>query len=109
MLSLAYAICILIPISLVAAGHWFPWPTAIGRKLRRIETYCIGMLIILTPPTVVILTTHEYINSLHALALVWVSCLSAGAATVAAWGIDALISYIHSLRDQVDREHYDRP
>ena len=108
MIYLPYAICIFVPLALTFAGHWFPWPIVIGRALRRLEAYTIGVLIILAPPTVAILAAHDLIGSVQALALVWVSCLSAGFATVAAWGIDALVAYIHSLKDQVDRADFSK-
>jgi hypothetical protein len=106
MLLMAFAICSVLPVACIFAGHWFPWPVAIGRKLRRLEAYAIGVLIILVPPSVAIVLADQTLSAYAGLGLVWASCLSAGAATLLAWGIDALFEHIHSLRDQVDRVEF---
>jgi hypothetical protein len=105
MFGLLIAIAILVPAALILAGHWFPWPSVLGRTLTRLEAYVFGVAVIYVMP----LALFAYTADKGELALLFVaSCISAGLATFAAWGVDLLVERYHKLQDAQDAaEHAD--
>jgi hypothetical protein len=103
MFALVATTAALLPACLILAGHWFPWPLLLGRQLHRLEAYLYGVSCIMLPATALAL----YLPSAReVLAVFWIAAGAAGLATLTAWGVDRLIAYIHSLRDQVDEAQH---
>ncbi len=104
MFGLLIAITALIPAALILAGHWFPWPTMLGRKLNRLEAYAFGVAVIYATP----LALYYYAaDKTQITAMFIVSCVAAGLATLAAWGIDILVERYHQLQDAKDAAEHD--
>lgn len=106
MFGLLIATTILVPAALILAGHWFPWPSVLGRRLARLEAYVFGVGVIFVMP----LSLFAYAADKTELALLFIaSCISAGAAASIAKGIDVMVERYHKLQDARDAaEHADR-
>jgi len=103
MLPLVAVTAALLPACLILAGHWFPWPSLLGRPLSRIEAYVFGVACIMLPATALAVNVTE---AQTVVWLYWTAAIAAGVATISAWAIDRLIAYIHSLRDQLDEAQH---
>jgi hypothetical protein len=97
-------IVLLVAALLIAAGHWFPWQLAIGRRLSRLEAYTYGVAAILAPALVALLS----VQATTAAAIVAAAALGAGAMTLCAYAIDRLIAMRHELMDAKDANAYGR-
>lgn len=104
MFGLLIAISALVPAALILAGHWFPWPTVLGRKLNRLEAYAFGVAVIYATPLALVYYAD---NKAQITSLFVVSCVAAGVATMAAWGIDILVERYHELQDAKDAAEHD--
>lgn len=91
---------IAVPVVFILwAAHWFPWPKLLGgNDLPRLATYTIGSLTIVGVPTLLYLRSPMTAHVL--LAAFWFSLICAGAATVGAWIIDALLEGWHRQKDE---------
>ena len=103
MLPLVAVTAALLPACLILAGHWFPWPSLLGRQLSRIEAYVFGVSCIMLPATALAVNVTE---AQTVVWLYWTAAIAAGIATIGAWAIDRLIAYIHGLRDQIDEARH---
>lgn len=74
----------------IAALHWFPWQRLLGRKLPRLIAYGLGVAVILGAPSLAYWRNAPLAGA-QVFALFWASALAAGAATLIAWAIDALL------------------
>lgn len=83
-------------------GHWFPWRLAIGRDLSRLEAYAYGVAWIVAMPMLIMAAQGQ---ALYA-ALVGLSVVGAGSATLAAYAIDHTIKAKHELLDERDRANH---
>ena len=88
---------------LIFAAHWFPWPMVFGRRLKRLEAYAAGTLAIFVPATLAVLFGLSLLDAIDTLTLFWLALSGAGAATLAAWGIDSAVSSYHAMKDRIDR------
>ncbi len=104
MFGLLIAISALVPAALILAGHWFPWPTMLGRTLNRLEAYAFGVAVIYATPLALF---HYAENKAQITTLFVVSCVAAGLATMAAWGIDVMVERYHQLQDAKDAAEHD--
>lgn len=90
-------IAILVALPLWTA-HWLPWRKLLGSDLPRLATYAIGALTIIAIPTYMHLRSPMDAHQL--LIAFWVSLIAAGAATISAWSIDAILEGWHKGRDE---------
>ena len=68
----------------LAVEHWFPWSGVLGRSLRFIERYVIGMLAILLPLSVLL----GLWGSWYELVALWCVVVSGGAVVVMGYLVD---------------------
>ncbi len=99
MFGLLILIACCVPAAIILAGHWFPWPSVLGRQLSRLEAYAFGVATIYVVP----LALFGYVtDQTQMMAIFLISATSAGVATLAAWGIDQLVERYHRLQDEKD-------
>lgn len=83
---------------LIAALHWFPWRRLLGADLHRLLTYSLGVSVILGIPSLLYLR-YQPAAAGTVLAMFWAAGIAAGAATIGAWAVDALIEGMHRAAD----------
>jgi len=98
------ALAVSVPVALMFAGHFFPWRRLLGAPLPRPLAYLYGVGVILGTATFIILA--EQPDYMGALRYLWIVAASAGAATLAAYGIDAALEAKHLRADIQDRKAY---
>lgn len=99
-------IALTLPALILLVLHYFPWGSLFaGRQLSRLEAYSLGVTTIISVPFCLQLYASTYVDlSGRVVAnLFLLSALSAGLATMLAWGIDALIEKYHQIADERDR------
>lgn len=102
---LAVGICVAFVWMGIWIGHWFPWrklPWKNGKDLTRLEAYGYGVMWIAGLPVVVFLLRGDTFAAVLLLAVT----LSAGIATIVAYGIDGWIEAKHQAADERDRANY---
>lgn len=87
------------------AGHWFPYTRVTGgKRLHPLLSYTYGTSVIMVTATFA--TWYASDNSdtwIQYASYFWLATMGAGAATLAAWIIDAITEHLHRLQDRVDR------
>ncbi len=99
---LAVLMCAIVAALSILAGHWFPWKLVMRRDLTRIEAYAYGTACIVVLPIVIMVA----MGMLDAAAMLVVSVISAGAATVGAKAFDAYVETHHKNMDLQRRLNY---
>lgn len=87
-----YGLVALIPGLAMLAAHWFPWRVALGRDLSRVESYMWGTAWIIGVAGAAIRLSQRLdapATPDQSARLIEVSAASAGAATMAAYAVDA--------------------
>jgi hypothetical protein len=100
------ALLVVIPALAMAAAHWFPWRKTFGRDLPRTIAYGYGMVIILV--TVTFVTWAMRPEWPVFIGYLWIAALAAGAATLAAYAIDAAVEARHLRADMKDKAEHER-
>jgi len=102
---LTVGICFVFAWMGIWIGHWFPWrklPWKNGKDLTRLEAYGYGVLWIAGLPSIALLLRGD----IFAACLLLAVTLSAGLATIIAYGIDGWIDAKHEAADERDRANY---
>ena len=85
---------------IIGVGHWFPWRGLLHRDLRRTEAYIYGVCAILLP----VLTVLSQRGDWYAIWLTLACVAAAGAMTIGAKAIDAVLEYRNELHDRRVRD-----
>ena len=103
MQPIAPILCATLPAALCVASHYFPWRYWFRRgQLPRLLAYAFGVLSILLPATLAMLTAAQTVA--EAAALLWLATVSAGAGTGCAWWYDWHNRSELQRQDEADRE-----
>jgi hypothetical protein len=94
---LAKGLCVALPVSILAAAHWFPWRKVIRRDLHQLEAYTIGTTAIVGTASVAMAISDSECED-HVLML-WLAACSAGLVTIAAHTVDAFVRLYVKVAD----------
>ena len=103
MQPIAPILCAALPATLCVASHYFPWRYWFkSGRLPRLLAYGFGVLAILLPATLAMLTAAQTVA--EAAVLLWLAAASAGAGTAACWWYDWHNRSELQRQDEADRE-----
>lgn len=108
MLPLLFALCTLLPASLLLVGHYFNWRGVLGRPLSALEAHVWLVSFTTATPTAAILYAQRLVALPPAIcaALFCASAAASIVATFVAYGIDWLVERYRSLEDKVDSAQF---
>lgn len=98
-----YAIAGLAPGLLMIVGHWFPWSATPLGRLTENQSRVYGVLGIIGPVMGAVALGEALglaVTAWQVIGLFWVAAISAGTATVWAWGIDEKLKLQRDITEE---------
>lgn len=97
---------VIAPAVLMVAAHWFPWRATPLRRLSENQARVYGVTCILASVMVAVALGEALgvtLGAWQVIGLAWVAAISAGAATIWAWAIDARLKLQQDITEEKHR------